>query len=425
MLPCSVSSANIHPPFTRALQNSDSGANKHSGSSKIITHALSSVANTPANLVKNQQTEPARTPIGNTEITPKLLKFPSIEQFSHAKKTIYALCKKHKLEKQPTLKFVGTVKLHGTNAAVVHHYGGEGKTWCQSRNMIITPEYKKDNKDFAKYATSPEQKQLFSNIFKDAKSFLKNNEDRVAVYGEWCGADIQKGVALSELSRRFVVFAMAAFDNEDRCRWLSNDEMQQAINPNRGKAAFNDLPLYTKEDFFSDEIAIDFSSEQSLAAASAKFEEVTQRVEQQCPVADGFGVKGIGEGMVWTCTDGAESPFHNLSFKTKGELHRETTGKKAAPVNIAKYESVDRFIACAVNENRLNSAADKLAERKVAFHKDNVMKFAGILVSDVLREERYAIKENKFNSQLLKPQIAGKAKQWFLAQLNAGEAVVS
>ena len=43
----------------------------------------------------------------------------------------------------PTLEFVGTVKLHGTNAAVVI---GDGEHWFQSRERIITPE--KDNAGF-------------------------------------------------------------------------------------------------------------------------------------------------------------------------------------------------------------------------------------------------------------------------------------
>lgn len=420
-MPCTISSTHSHQNFALSIQSSDHAGKKDLDSSQIIAKSIRTVENTADNFVKNQPIDVAKSQGGAAEIAPKLLKFPSIEQFSHAKKIISSLCKTHKLATQPILKFVGTVKIHGTNAAVVHHYGGEGKTWCQSRNKIINTEYKQDNMDFAKYATSPEQEKLFSHIFSDAKSFLKKNEDRVAIYGEWCGEAIQKGVAISELSRRFVVFAIAAYDQEDKCRWLNSDEMQQLINPHRGKTEFNALPIYTKEDFHSEEITIDFSREESLAQASARFEEITQRVEKQCPVAAGFGVKGIGEGMVWTCTDGAESPFHNLSFKTKGALHRETTGGSSAPVDIAKYENADRFIACAVNENRLNSAIDKLAERKIAITENNVMKFTNILISDVFREERYAIKENKFDSKILKQKIEETAKHWYSERIAAGE----
>lgn len=38
----------------------------------------------------------------------------------------------------PTLKFQGTIKLHGTNAAIARDQAGE--VWCQSRENIITPQ---------------------------------------------------------------------------------------------------------------------------------------------------------------------------------------------------------------------------------------------------------------------------------------------
>ncbi len=77
----------------------------------------------------------------------KMIKFPSIEQF----RTVVSNVNRHfnfvGLDEngeaiydptlpKPTITFKGTVKIHGTNAAVSGNFGG---IWAQSRENIITP----------------------------------------------------------------------------------------------------------------------------------------------------------------------------------------------------------------------------------------------------------------------------------------------
>ena len=69
-------------------------------------------------------------------------KFPSIEQF----RTVIKYVNKY-LPGVTTLKYKGTVKLHGTNAAI--GVLKDGTVYFQSRNSIITPE--NDNAGFATF----------------------------------------------------------------------------------------------------------------------------------------------------------------------------------------------------------------------------------------------------------------------------------
>src|ERR1035437_2929878 len=71
-----------------------------------------------------------------------------------------------KSRKSPTLRYEGTVKLHGTCSAVGISSGVE--MWYQSRENIITPE--KDNAGFAMFAHSKQD--IFFDIAIDALEAL-------------------------------------------------------------------------------------------------------------------------------------------------------------------------------------------------------------------------------------------------------------
>jgi hypothetical protein len=101
----------------------------------------------------------------------------------------------------PTIKFKGTVKLHGTNAAIVKYANGDMN--FQSRERILTMN--EDNANFMSTMSSKELNFLFD-------GFVYN--DYVAIYGEWCGGNIQKNVALNALEKMFVIFD--AFLNNDK-----------------------------------------------------------------------------------------------------------------------------------------------------------------------------------------------------------------
>ena len=122
----------------------------------------------------------------------KFKKFNKIEQFRNIVKQVRDYCSYHN-EPLPTILFDGTVKLHGTNAAVGIK---DGELYCQSRSRIITPE--DDNLGFASFVE--ENKSYFEDLF---NSFDANH---AIIYGEWCGGNIQSGVALTGLDKMFVIF---------------------------------------------------------------------------------------------------------------------------------------------------------------------------------------------------------------------------
>ena len=92
------------------------------------------------------------------------------------------------------LKFTGTVKLHGVNAAI--GYQRSVGHWCQSRNRVITTD--QDNVGFANHIDRLAEKFLVTGVLPESATIRKHYEegDKIIIFGEWCGGNIQPNVAL-------------------------------------------------------------------------------------------------------------------------------------------------------------------------------------------------------------------------------------
>src|SRR3990170_1416693 len=88
--------------------------------------------------------------------------------------------------------FANGICVHNTHGAYVESPTGE--CWFQSRENIITPE--KDNAGFA-------------------------------MFGEWCGGGIQKGVALNQLLKMFVIFGIALVDADGQKQYLTRKQVEE------------------------------------------------------------------------------------------------------------------------------------------------------------------------------------------------------
>lgn len=247
------------------------------------------------------------------------IKWPSIEQFRNVVKNVEHKSSYvgmddngdpvfNKLQPKPTLKFSGTCKLHGTNGGVC--VNPDGELWVQSRENIITPE--KDNAGFAMFVHSNKEilESMAATVFKLYPSV--ELDKTVVIFGEWCGTGIQKGVAISELPKMFVVFGIALVDNSDERTYLTGKQIRDCIS-----LRLMDARIYCIYDFPTFEIDIDFENPH---IAQNKLSDLTLNVENECPVGKIFGVSGIGEGIVWKCV----SPGYENSgfwFKTKGMRH--------------------------------------------------------------------------------------------------------
>jgi len=317
----------------------------------------------------------------------KHIPFPSIEQFRNVIRNV-----NHRVEfeTKPTLDYIGTVKLHGTNAAIV--ILPDDTIQFQSRNSIITPQ--SDNAGFA----------TFFNPFKT--SLCKalppvNGIKAIIVYGEWCGQSIQKGVAISGLPKMFVVFAIRIVNNDDSMLWAT-DEFVSSIKD-------HSISVYNIFEFKTFSISIDFNN--PLLSVNA-LSELTISVESECPVAKSLGVLGVGEGIVWHCiTPGWESS--DYWFKVKGEKHSVTKVKTLASVDTEKLESLKEFVSSVVTESRCQQGISHLKESNAPMDRTSLGKFLSWVVADVIKEESDTIKANNLTQKDVTSAIAIAAKNWF------------
>ena len=123
-----------------------------------------------------------------------MISFPSIGQFRTVIADVTRQCDKDCDKGLSVLKFIGTVKLHGTNAGM--GYQQDLGHWCQSRHLLITPT--KDNAGFAQYI-DPLADQFFpERVLLHCPTVWKNYEQgkKIVIFGEWCGGNIQTNVAI-------------------------------------------------------------------------------------------------------------------------------------------------------------------------------------------------------------------------------------
>ena len=333
-------------------------------------------------------------------------KFPSIEQFRHVIRHVKVNHDFKGVDENgdaiyrhdspyPTLTFTGTVKIHGTNAAIVKYPSGEIQ--YQSRENVLS--LTKDNAGFYLYMKSIEDRigELFSLPF----------TDHMAIYGEWCGGNIQKGVAVEGLQKMFVIFGIKVDDkwvNID-CNQPKTDDMNQIWN------SWNMVNIYHISQFKTWSIDIDFNKPEEV---QNKFIQLTEEVESECPVGLYFGNKGVGEGIVWhhITEDG-----QLLNFKVKGEKHSVSKVTKLAAVDTELIASMNEFVDLAIQEERLIQGIQKLKESGREISQSTTGDFLRWVIGDVMKEEEDTIIKNGWDVKKLNPIISKKAREWYFNQI--------
>lgn len=290
----------------------------------------------------------------------------------------------------PTETFTGTTKIHGTNAGI----GFDPITntlWAQSRNHVLSEE--STNSGFHTYVVA--HKSYFTNILATL-----TNQFPIVVYGEWCGAGIQKGVAVSKLQRRFIVFAIKIVNDEKNPTWLGKNDIEKFFSP-------EDF-VWNVFCFETWKIDIDFNdmkTSQNLLVA------ITEKVEKECPVGKYFGVEGIGEGVVWTNEIWGR-------FKVKGQEHSVSHTTSLAPVDIEKINSINEFVKYAVTENRLEQGIEYVfTMNSLQPDLKQIKKFLVWITEDISREEADTLKENNLIPEDVLKEVTNKARDWFLEKV--------
>lgn len=304
----------------------------------------------------------------------------------------------------PTITFNGTVKLHGTNAGVAQ--GANGEIWYQSRKNVITPQ--NDNAGFAFFADS--NKDVFVGFFEELRN-KTGITDKMIIFGEWCGGNIQKGVAISGLEKMFVIFAVkVAPDGEEESNYYLKKDVWKNLKSVENK-------IYNINDYEQYPVEIDFNRPD---IAQEKMIKIVEQIEKECPVGREFGRKleednTTGEGSVFVGWYGD----NRYVFKVKGEKHSVSKVKTLAPVDVEKMNSVHEFVEYSVTENRLEQGIEQVFTSQ---NKEVDVKFTGDflrwVVNDIIAEESDTLVKNGLEPKDVNKYISTEARKWYMNYIN-------
>lgn len=353
----------------------------------------------------------------------RMIKWPSIEQYRSAVHNVVHSA--HYVGKdengdpiydttrnKPVLKYEGTVKLHGTNAAVC--FGHDDTIWCQSRENIITPE--KDNAGFAMFVHN--HKELFQD-FTNEIAFIRSipveqlMTNDVVIFGEWCGKGIQDTVAITELPKMFVIFGMALVDDDGKKQYLTREQVEGVFdavysNPLEG-------PVYCIYKFPTFQMTIDFNNPHE---SQNPLNEITLKVEAECPVAKDLGVTGLGEGVVWRCIEeGYEDSGY--WFKVKGDKHSKSKVKMNANVDVEKINNIKLLCETLAHDGRLKQMYQEVFDTLNGGQPDikRTGDYIKAVMQDVLKEELDTISASGFTTRDITGPISKLARDYLLEQL--------
>ena len=325
----------------------------------------------------------------------EFISFPKICAFRNAYKEVKEFYDYKENGVLPTLRYRNSVKLHGSNAAIVK-YIEENEYSFQSRNCKLSIE--KDNLGFVSFISEKNYQVLFD-IIEDIHN--KKAEKHVVIFGEYCGEKIQTKVAISKLPRMFVIFAIR-FDSE----WLDLEKFKtvQSINEK----------IYNIMQFEKHYIDIDFKDP---TKALEEISRLTDLVNDECPVAKSLGEIGIGEGLVWTCLDNPSSRFW---FKIKGSDHHVSASDKIAAdkmkkitIEPEKIENSNKFVDNTLTESRLNQGIEYLIETNIELTMKSVGVFIKWIVEDIIKEESDVIKDSDLDEKIIRREITSRAVKWY------------
>lgn len=334
-------------------------------------------------------------------------KFPSIVQYSGVVKQVRDHCKYHSLP-LPTIKFSGSVKIHGSNGGI--GFTPDGEMWFQSRERVLS--YESDNAGFCLWGEA--NKDAFKTIFnKIVETEGTHTFGQFYIFGEWFGPSIHKGVAVNQLpEKKFGIFEMVFVDGENKFN----------IDPRRYNDIINTLLPNT---FVVDSIvpAIELEIDFNDPSAVQNFLSVDAvSIGDECPIGKYFGVSGIGEGRVWTA-----NVDWLPKFKVKDERHsvtKVTTIRELSAAEIASKKSAEEFVEFVCTENRLEQGISKLGEMGLTVDIKNMGTFLRWVFNDIMEEQKDVLVNSMIDKRDVSPKIADKARNWFLNYINKEMGIV-
>lgn len=317
--------------------------------------------------------------------------FPSIESFRHVVSFVRKNCDYHG-RGYPTISFVGRVKLHGTNAGV--RLNPDGTLTAQSRERDLS--LLSDNAGFAAFVERNKEELTRAMEFGPFK----------VLYGEWIGRGIQKNVAITQLEKRFVPFAIAR-----------EDEYGAIVYESYPMSELVDFGWLERVDHLLPEpkVTVDFANPE---ASIETFESLTAQFEDECPYGKMRGVSGIGEGLVWTPFESHNFEYTRLCFKTKGEKHgnKGRDAKVKIAVSVEKIADMALLIEKLLPQWRLEQGISVLKERGIEISKSTTGDYLKWIASDVIKEEADTVANSGFDTKVVMGEVSKVARRFYFSQ---------
>lgn len=294
---------------------------------------------------------------------------------------------------KPVLMFVGTVKLHGTNAGIC--YTPKEGIKAQKRSTFLGDRLNA-HFGFNQFVQVTKKTEIEIMMHKLWETYC-SGEEQITLYGEWAGNDIQKGVAISELPKAFYYFDAKVYNPEtEEERWVSIATHKSNIE---GIYNIYQFPAYN--------IMIDFNNPSFVQNELAV---ITENVEKECPVAKQLGVSGIGEGVVWHSYYKGDK----LIFKVKGQKHSVSKVKKLANVDPEVLKNIQEFVEYACTPNRVKQG---MQEVNATEKKDtgNLLKW---IANDIIAEETDTLIKNNLEWKQVAKEVSNRARQIFFNEID-------
>jgi len=310
------------------------------------------------------------------------IKFPKIPRLYNLVKEIQYYADNNQ-ESYPVLNFLGTTKLHGTNAAIIRDTNG--RFLYQSRKKMITPV--RDNAGFAEWCFEI-QSFVWHEIFDEIEFALglRHQSTNVRIFGEFVGPRINSGVAVNKLPKSFFIFGAYT----DALGWADS-------------AVFNHLEseedsIYNIHHFKQWQVSVDFNNPQQAQKTIA---ELTETVGDKCPVCADLGITGTGEGIVWQCTDDG---YSDIKFKSVSETYAEVKSTPKEKV-IKDKTPFEIHVNSCITEARLNKVIEKMREEGIELIPQNTRTAMTYMAEDIWEEEHMILEELGGNLEDVKSKI--------------------
>jgi hypothetical protein len=305
------------------------------------------------------------------------------------------------------ISIIGTIKLHGTHADILIY--SDDRIVFQSRN-IVGLQVAKDNAGFAATMSQKTKSLLRLRDLFVARFSQLNPEVPVdpafpiLIAGEWIGESIQKDVAISKLSKRFVIISVNI-----NGQWQRDSDYGGIALPNHdiynvSRAGVFDRTLYPEDP----------------QRTITDLEHLAEQVARQCPFAATFGLNGEGEGIVWKPALAPYNSNPTLWFKTKGGRFKPTYARP--PRQSPETAENNREAAAAVakiwtSEQRLEQGLEYMREHGIQRTMKGFAPFLKWIQNDIVVEEKGYIDEHGIDKPMLRIEVAKIAKPWYVERL--------